>query len=98
MSKQKRNQGRMNDTTYSSSSLLFIFMFTIKSQFVKGGREGDGWRGRGGERWHGSRGKVMSQRVNKLQRPFLANSIYSRDPISKMSINSCENQINSCRH
>ena len=53
MSKQKRNQGRMNDTTYSSSSLLFIFMFTIKSQFVKGGREGDGWRGRGGERWHG---------------------------------------------
>ena len=43
-------------------------------------------------------GKVMSQGVNKLQRPFLANSIYSRDPISKMSINSCENQINSCRH
>ena len=46
----------------------------------------------------GSRGKVMSQGTNKLQRPFLANSIYSRNPISKMSINSCENQINSCRH
>ena len=44
------------------------------------------------------RGKVMSQGANKLQRPFLANSIYSRNPISKMSINSCENQINSCRH
>ena len=44
------------------------------------------------------RGKVMSQGANKLQRPFLANSIYSRDPLSKMSINSCENQINSCRH
>ena len=44
------------------------------------------------------RGKVMSQGANKPQRPFLANSIYSRNPISKMSINSCENQINSCRH
>ena len=33
------------------------------------------------------RGKVMSQEANKLQMPFLANSIYSRDPISKMSIN-----------
>ena len=29
----------------------------------------------------------MSQEVNKLQMPFSANSIYSRDPISKMSIN-----------
>ena len=45
-----------------------------------------------------TRGKVMSQGANKLQTPFLANSIYSRNPISKMSINSCENQINSCRH
>ena len=45
-----------------------------------------------------ARGKVMSRGANKLQRPFLANSIYSRNPISKMSINSCENQINSCRH
>ena len=45
-----------------------------------------------------SRGKVMSQGANKLQTPFLANSIYSRNPISKMSINSCENRINSCRH
>ena len=36
---------------------------------------------------HQSRGKVMSQEANKLQMPFLANSIYSRDPISKMSIN-----------
>ena len=34
-----------------------------------------------------NRGKVMSQEANKLQMPFLANSIYSRDPISKMSIN-----------
>ena len=33
------------------------------------------------------RGKVMSQEANKLQMPFSANSIYSRDPISKMSIN-----------
>ena len=41
---------------------------------------------------------VMSQGANKLQTPFLANSIYSRNPISKMSINSGENQINSCRH
>ena len=31
------------------------------------------------------RGKIMSQRANKLQRPFLANSIYCSDPISKMS-------------
>ena len=29
----------------------------------------------------------MSQEANKLQMPFSANSIYSRDPISKMSIN-----------
>ena len=29
----------------------------------------------------------MSQEANKLQMPFLAKSIYSRDPISKMSIN-----------
>jgi hypothetical protein len=35
----------------------------------------------------GDRGKVMSQEANKLQKAFLANSIYSRDPISKMSIN-----------
>ena len=34
-----------------------------------------------------SRGKVISQEANKVQMPFLANSIYSRDPISKMSIN-----------
>ena len=33
------------------------------------------------------RGKVLSQEANKLQMSFLANSIYSRDPISKMSIN-----------
>ena len=31
------------------------------------------------------RGKVMSQEANKLQRPFMPNSFYSRDPISKMS-------------
>ena len=31
------------------------------------------------------RGKIMSQRANELQRPFLANSIYCSDPISKMS-------------
>ena len=31
-----------------------------------------------------ARGKVMSQGANKLQRPFLANSIYSRGPIQKM--------------
>ena len=31
------------------------------------------------------RGKIMSQRASKLQRPFLANSIYCSDPISKMS-------------
>ena len=37
----------------------------------------------------GCRGKVMSQGANKLQEPFLANSIYSRSLISKMSINSC---------
>ena len=30
-----------------------------------------------------SRGKVMSQGANKLQEPFLANSIYSRSLISK---------------
>ena len=30
------------------------------------------------------RGKVKSQGANKLQRPFLANSIYCSDPISKM--------------
>ena len=35
--------------------------------------------------WVASRGKIMSQRANKLQRPFLANSIYCSDPISKMS-------------
>ena len=29
----------------------------------------------------------MSQEANKLQMPFLADPIYSRDPISKMSIN-----------
>ena len=31
------------------------------------------------------RGEIMSQRANKLQRPFLANSIYCSDPLSKMS-------------
>ena len=31
------------------------------------------------------RGKIMSQRANKLQRPFLANSIFCSEPISKMS-------------
>ena len=35
MSKQKRNQGRMNDATYSTSFLLFIFMFSFKSQFFR---------------------------------------------------------------
>ena len=40
-----------------------------------------------------ARGKVMSQGANKLQRPFLANSIYSRDPISKMSINVTKRNI-----
>ena len=36
-----------------------------------------------GESW--CRGKIMSQRANKLQTPFLANSIYCSDPILKMS-------------
>ena len=31
-----------------------------------------------------SRGKIKSQGANKLQRPFLANSIYCSDPISNM--------------
>ena len=44
------------------------------------------------------RGKIMSQRAKKLQRPFLANSIYCSDPISKMLENSSETQINSCGH
>ena len=44
------------------------------------------------------RGKVMSHRANKLQMPFLANSIYSSDRLLERSINSCVNQINSCRH
>ena len=51
----------------------------------------------GSHLWEVCRGKVMSQGANKLQEPFLANSIYSRSLISKMSINSCENRINSCR-
>ena len=34
-----------------------------------------------------ARGKEMSQEANKLQMPFSANSIYSWDSISKMSIN-----------
>jgi len=34
--------------------------------------------------WCPDRGKVMSQGANTLQRPFLANSIYCSDPISKM--------------
>ena len=42
------------------------------------------------------RGKVMSHRANKLQMPFLANSIYSSDHFLERSINSCDNQINSC--
>ena len=33
------------------------------------------------------RGKVISQEANKLQMPFSTNLNYSRDPISKMSIN-----------
>jgi len=45
-----------------------------------------------------SRGKVMSHKANKLQMPFLANSIYSSDRFLERSINSCDNQINSCRH
>jgi hypothetical protein len=44
----------------------------------------------------GGRGKVMSRGANKLHRPFLPIAIYSRDPRSKMPINSCENKINSC--
>ena len=44
------------------------------------------------------RGKVISHRANKLQMPFLANSIYSSDRFLERSINSCDNQINSCRH
>ena len=44
-----------------------------------------------------ARGKVMSHGTNKLHSPFLANSIYSSDPISETSINSCETQINSCK-
>ena len=32
-------------------------------------------------------GKVMSQEANKLQMPFSADLIYSRDPISNISIN-----------
>ena len=35
------------------------------------------------ERLSRGRGKVMSQGANKLQAPFLANSIYSRSLISK---------------
>ena len=44
------------------------------------------------------RGKVMSHRANKLQMPFLGNSIYSSDRFLERSINSCDNQINSCRY
>ena len=44
------------------------------------------------------RGKMMSQRANKLHRPFLANSIYCSDPISKLSKNCSKTWINSCRH
>ena len=40
-------------------------------------------------------GKVMSHRANKLQMPFLANSIYISDRFLERSINSCDNQINS---
>ena len=32
-----------------------------------------------------TRGKIMSQRANKLQRPFLANSIYDINPTPKIS-------------
>ena len=44
------------------------------------------------------RGKVMSHGANKLQMPFLSNSIYISDPFLRRSINSCEKLLNSCRH
>ena len=53
MSKQKRNQGRMNDATYSTSFLLFIFMFfqiTVCLGWQRGRRvERKRQRQRGGE-------------------------------------------------
>ena len=42
------------------------------------------------------RGKVMSQKANKLQAPILDNLIYSRRPFLKKVINSSEMTINSC--
>ena len=42
------------------------------------------------------RGKVMSQKANKLQAPILDNLIYSRRPFLKKVINSSEMNINSC--
>ena len=45
---------------------------------------------------HWSRGKVMSQKANKLQAPILDNLIYSRRPFLKKVINSSEMTINSC--
>ena len=42
------------------------------------------------------RGKVMSQKANKLQAPILDNLIYSRHSFLKKVINSSEMTINSC--
>ena len=46
--------------------------------------------------WGRGRGKVMSQKANKLQAPILDNLIYSRHPFLKKVINSSEMTINSC--
>ena len=46
--------------------------------------------------WWCRRGKVMSQKANKLQAPILDNFIYSRRPFLKKVINSSEMTINSC--
>ena len=45
-----------------------------------------------------TRGKVMSHGANKLQLSFLTFLIYSSCLISGKTINSCGNQINSCKH
>ena len=43
-----------------------------------------------------ARGKVMSQKANKLQAPILDNLIYSRRPFLKKVINSSKMTTNSC--
>ena len=45
---------------------------------------------------HSCRGKVMTQEANKLQMPFSANSIDSRDPTSRMLINFRSGKISCC--